>query len=97
MSHQPIDVPFEGLLVLLLIGIDWNCLLHASLLPEERHWPSDLDMTKTLVFDEENLFGLAVVGYISFDINSSGIEAGSTFGPTPAGYQDIFYQGAYVK
>ena len=54
-------------------------------------------MTKTLVFDEENLFGLAVVGYISFDINSSGIEAGSTFGPTPAGYQDIFYQGSYVK
>ena len=54
-------------------------------------------MTEALVLNEENLLGLAVVGYISFDVNSSGIEAGSAFGPTPAGDQDIFYHGAYIE
>ena len=74
-----------GLLCLFVIVIELYFCVDSALFPEDRDRTSDLEVGKTVIIDEDDLFGFTEIGHMAFGVEPSGVIASASFFPGSPG------------
>ena len=83
------EVLRESLFGLLVAAVELHLCVDPTLLPESRHRAPDLQVRKTVVVYEDDLFGLTEIGDVALRVYTPGIVAGPALLPRPPGYQKV--------